>query len=126
MLSENEDSEIQFAESVLTPVADYYYEMYNININSAEEQIFLYGVEEPHLQFLIGVESETADILRDLVGLDDVVPLLVAVDLPNRRYAVMEYGIEITTDTVKDFLMKLLNHDLSFVDITEATVERHS
>lgn len=107
-------------------MADYYFKIHNINISSAEEQLLLNCVEDPYLQFIIGAEGETSDILRDIVGLDDVVPLLVAIDLPNRRYALMEYGIEITTESVKDFVMKLLKHDLSFVAITDETVERNS
>lgn len=79
--------------------------------------------EDPYLQFLVGVDSETTDILRDLIGLDDVVPLLVAIDLPNRRFAVMEYGVEITVATVDDFVTKVLKNDLSFIDITDERVE---
>ncbi|KAJ8930933.1 hypothetical protein NQ314_016221 [Rhamnusium bicolor] len=52
---------------------------------------------------LVGVDSETSDIIRDLIGLDDVMPLLVAIDLPNRRFAIMEYGIEITNESVNEF-----------------------
>lgn len=79
--------------------------------------------EDPHLQFFIGVDSETTDLLRDLIGLDDVLPLLVTIDLPNRKFAVMEYGVEITVASVGDFVTKVLLNDLSFIGITEERVE---
>lgn len=68
---------------------------------------------------MIGLDSETSDILRDLVGLDDVVPLLIGVDIPNRKFVVMEYGIEITVETVNDFVEKFQKGDLKFHDINE-------
>nr|XP_023020667.1 nucleoredoxin-like [Leptinotarsa decemlineata] len=120
---DGEDTEVQFAESVLAPAAENYYETSNINFSSAQEDFFLNIEEDPYLQFLIGVDSETSDILRDLIGLDDVMPLLVAVDLPRRRFAVMEYGLEINNESVNEFVMKLLKNDLSFIDITEDKVE---
>lgn len=60
------------------------------------------------------MDSEASDILRDLIGLDDVVPLLIGVDIPNRRYVVMEYGLEINVDTVCDFVEKFQKGDLKF------------
>jgi len=57
------------------------------------------------------------------VGLDDVVPLLVAVDIPNRRFASMDYGVEITPDSVNDFVKKFQLNDLKFRVISEEGVE---
>ncbi|XP_049824373.1 nucleoredoxin isoform X2 [Aethina tumida] len=112
---DGEETEIQFAESVLTPAADKYYKAHNINFNSLQDEF----EDDYFLQFLIGLDSETSDILRDLIGLDDVVPLLVGIDIPNRRFAVMEYGVEITVNTVSDFVEKFQRGDVKFVDINE-------
>lgn len=116
MFSDSEETDIQFAESVLTPTADAYYERHNINFNSPQQDLFL--DEDRYLQFLIGLDSDTSDILRDLVGLDDVVPLLVGIDIPNRRYVVMEYGVEITVESVGDFVEKFQKGDLKFQRLT--------
>lgn len=35
----------------------------------------------------------------------------------------MEYGVEITVDSVDDFVTKVLKNDLSFIDITDERVE---
>lgn len=105
------------------PAADNYFKTHNINFSSAQEALFSNCEDDPHLQFLIGVDSETTDILRDLIGLDDVIPLLIAVDLPNRRFAVMEYGVEITVASVDEFVTRVLKNDLSFINITEERVE---
>nr|CAI5870314.1 unnamed protein product [Callosobruchus analis] len=120
---DGEDTEIQFAESVLTPAAENYYKINNINFSSAQEDFFLGCQDDPCLQFLIGIDGETSDILRDLIGLDDVMPLLIAVDLPHRKFAVMEYGVEITNDSVENFVAKMLKQELSFIDITDDRVE---
>lgn len=122
-ITDGEETEIQFAESVLAPAADNYFKTHNINFSSAQEALFLNCEDDPYLQFLIGVDSETTDILRDLIGLDDVLPLLVAIDLPNRRFTVMEYGVEITLASVNDFVTKVLQNNLTFIDITDERVE---
>ncbi|KAG5873758.1 hypothetical protein JTB14_008328 [Gonioctena quinquepunctata] len=119
---DGEDTEVQFAESVLLPAAENYYKTNNINFSSAQED-YLNVEEDPCLQFLIGVDNETSDILRDLIGLDDAMPLLVAIDLPARKFAVMEYGIEINNESVNDFVMNLLKNDLDMIDITDEKVE---
>ncbi|KAJ8958021.1 hypothetical protein NQ318_002025 [Aromia moschata] len=119
---DGEETEVQFAESVLTPAADNYYTAHNINFSSAQEDV-LFSCEDSFLQFLVGIDSETSDIVRDLIGLDDVMPLLVAIDLPNRRFAIMEYGMEITNESVTDFVTKFQRNDLKFINITEERVE---
>lgn len=103
---------------MLTPAADAYYKRHNINFNTPQQDLFL--DEDRYLQFLIGLDSDTSDILRDLIGLEDVVPLLVAVDIPNRRFAVMEYGVEITVESVGDFVEKFQNGSLTFQNLTDA------
>ncbi|XP_076256641.1 nucleoredoxin-like isoform X2 [Rhynchophorus ferrugineus] len=120
-----EDTELQFAESVLIPAANNYYKTNNINYSSMfEDRLFSACDQDDYfLQFLVGTDSESTDILRDLIGLDDVVPLLVAIDIPNRRFATMEYGVEITTDSVNDFVRKFQINDLQFKDIADEGVE---
>ncbi|KAK9876013.1 hypothetical protein WA026_011130 [Henosepilachna vigintioctopunctata] len=114
---DGEETELHFAESILTPAADAYYKKHNINFNSFQEDFLLSVENENYLQFLVGLDSETSDILRDLIGLDDVVPLLVGVDIPNRRFAVMEYGIELNVDSCSDFVDKFQNGNVEFVGI---------
>lgn len=117
-ITDGEETEIQFAESVLTPAADAYYKRHNINFNSPQEDLFL--DEDRYLQFLIGLDSDTSDILRELIGLEDVVPLLVGVDIPNRKYVVMEYGLEITVESVGEFVEKFQRGDLKFQQLADA------
>lgn len=50
-------------------------------------------------------------------------PLLVAIDIPNRRFAVMEYGVEITVDTVGDFVERFQKAEVKFIDINDRVVE---
>ncbi|CAH0549111.1 unnamed protein product [Brassicogethes aeneus] len=116
---DGEETELQFAESVLTPTAEKYYKKYNINFSSLQDEFFSNFEDDSFLQFLIGLDSETTDILRDLIGLDDVVPLLVAIDIPNRKFAVMEYGVEITVNSVSDFVEKYQKGEVKFVDIND-------
>ncbi|ERL85769.1 nucleoredoxin [Dendroctonus ponderosae] len=122
---DSEETEIQFAESVVMPAANNYYKMNNINISAIpEDRLFSSCDQEDNfLQFLIGTDNESTDILRDLIGLDDVVPLLVAIDIPNRRYATMDDGTEITSETVNDFVRKFQLNDLTFKGISEEGVE---
>lgn len=73
------------------------------------------------MQFLIGLDTETSDILRELIGLEDVVPLLVGIDIPNRQYVVMEYGVEITVESVGDFVEKFQKGNLKFERLTDSS-----
>ncbi|EFA04807.1 nucleoredoxin [Tribolium castaneum] len=123
---DGEETELQFAESVLSPAADSYYKKHNINFNSAPEDFFSNCEDDHYLQFLIGLDSETSDILRDLIGLDDVVPLLVGIDIPNRRFAVMEYGVEITVDSVSDFVERFQKGEVKFIELNERVGEEQS
>ncbi|KAF5301096.1 hypothetical protein FQA39_LY10915 [Lamprigera yunnana] len=115
---EGEETEVQFGESVLTPAADSYYKQHNINFNTPQEEFAITSCDDYYLQFLVGVDTETSDILRDLIGLDDVVPLLVAIDIPNHRFAIMEYGLEITADSVINFVKQFEKGDLQFRSIS--------
>ncbi|XP_044764176.1 nucleoredoxin-like [Coccinella septempunctata] len=118
---DGEETELHFAESILAPAADAYYKKHNINFNALQEDLLLSVENENYLQFLVGMDSETSDIVRDLVGLDDVVPLLVGIDIPNRRFAVMEYGVELTVDSCSDFVDKFQDGNVKFIDINERT-----
>lgn len=117
---DGEDTEIQFAESVLQSAADLYYQRHNINFNSQLEEIYNnFEDDERFVKFFIGVDTDTtSDLLRDLIGLeDDVVPLLIAIDLPKHRYVTMEYGLEINVESVIEFIEKYQNGTLKFCDI---------
>ncbi|KAJ8921255.1 hypothetical protein NQ315_013727 [Exocentrus adspersus] len=120
---DGEDTEVQFAETVLAPIAENYYKTHNISLSCASEGYFLDSEDDSFLQFFVGIDNELSDILRDLIGLDDVIPLLVALDLPNTRYAIMEYGLEITNGTVEDFVTKLQKNELNYVNMSDERVE---
>lgn len=123
IFSDGEETEVQFGESVLTPAANAYYKKHNINFNAPQEEFFSGSSDDHYLQFLVAVDTETSDVLRDLIGLDDVVPLLIAVDIPNRRFAIMEYGIEITAESVNNFVEQFQKGDLQFRSISERAIE---
>ncbi|XP_053987533.1 nucleoredoxin-like isoform X1 [Hylaeus volcanicus] len=102
---EGEDSEIQFAESVLLPAAQTYRKDrpdYDPNYDDPDDI----------LQFYVALDCETSDILREFVGLDDAVPLLTAIDIPRGVYVVMEDGAEITVDSVQQFVEGFRNDKL--------------
>lgn len=105
------------------PTAENYYKSHNISLSCVQEGYFLDSEDDPFLQFFVGVDSELSDILRELIGLDDVIPLLVALDLPNTRYAIMEYGLEITNESVDEFVTKLQKNELEYVNMTDERVE---
>lgn len=54
------------------PAANIYYKMNNINISSVpEDRLFSTCDQDDYfLQFLIGTDNESTDILRDLIGND--------------------------------------------------------
>jgi len=64
-----------------------------------------------HLMIFL-IQCETSDILREFIDLDDAVPLLTAIDIPRGIYVVMEYGAEITVDSVQQFVDGFLNNKL--------------
>lgn len=124
IFSDGEDTEVHFAESVLTPVAEAYYEKFNINFSAQQDENCLYNWEDDsYLQFLIGSDNEASDIIRDLIGLDDVVPLLIVLDIPSRRFVTMEYGVEITVSTVTKFVDEFRRGELSLQCIDDKVSE---
>lgn len=60
---------------------------------------------------------ETSDTLRDLIGLDDSVPVLIILNLPEGTWAIIEEGISISKETVQDMVTKFLNNTLPTVFI---------
>ncbi|XP_077268094.1 nucleoredoxin [Temnothorax americanus] len=120
---EGDDCEIQFGESVLLPAAQIYRRDqpdYDPNYDDPDDD---------SLQFYIALDCETSDILREFIGLDDAVPLLTAIDIPRGIYVVMEYGAEITVDSVQQFVDGFLNNKLPINKIaavhkTSKTTER--
>lgn len=146
LFPDGEDSELQFAESVLLPAAESYFEEYSMlhpgfypyQISPDEETIdFEYSFtstsdkthssgppnkrKNKYLQFLIAVDTDAADMLREHIGLDDAVPLLTAIDFPKNRLSIMQYGAEITTDSVQNFLDNYLSGQLEFQSLRPFT-----
>ncbi|XP_059054761.1 nucleoredoxin-like [Achroia grisella] len=130
---DDEDSEIEFAESVLTPSAESYYEECSIQYpgfcpyqNSSDDETmdFDYPTSKhsrvkkksfKHTMFYIGVDgADSADMLREHIGLDDAVPLLTVIDFPKQKLVTMKYGDEITTDSVQNFVDAYLSGNADF------------
>ncbi|XP_047522327.1 nucleoredoxin-like [Pieris napi] len=130
---DDEDSEIEFAESVLMPAAESYYEECSIqypgfcpyqNSSDDESMDFDYSTTKSskikkksfkHVMFFIGIEgSDSADMIREHIGLDDAVPMLTAIDFPKQRMVTMKFGDEITTDSVQNFVDAFLSGNAEF------------
>ncbi|XP_053616888.1 nucleoredoxin-like [Plodia interpunctella] len=130
---DDEDSEIEFAESVLTPSAESYYEECSIQFpgfcpyqNSSDDETIDFDYptsrhsrlkKKPfkHTMFYIGIDgTDSADMLREHIGLDDAVPLLTAIDFPKQRMVTMNFGDEITTDSVQNFVDGYLSGNAVF------------
>ncbi|CAH2237160.1 jg11133 [Pararge aegeria aegeria] len=131
---DDEDSEIEFSESVLTPSAESYYEECSIQYpgfcpyqNSSDDETmdFDYTTTKTssrtrkksfkHVMFYIGIDgTDSADMIREHIGLDDAVPLLTAIDFPKQRMVTMKYGDEITTDSVQNFVDSFLSGNADF------------
>ncbi|GBP23884.1 Nucleoredoxin [Eumeta japonica] len=134
---DEEDSEIDFAESVLTPAAESYYEECSIQYpgfcpyqNSSDDENFDFDYPTTktssrlkkktfrHVVFYIGIDgTESADMLREHLAIDDAVPLLTAIDFPRQRMVTMKYGDEITTDSVQNFVDTYLSGNADFKSI---------
>lgn len=129
---DDEDSEIEFAESVLTPSAESYYEECSIQYpgfcpyqNSSDDETmdFDYPTTKTrmkrkpfkHVMFYIGIDgTDCGDMLREHISLDDAVPLLTAIDFPKQKLVTMKYGDEITTDSVQNFVDAYLSGNADF------------
>ncbi|XP_047538451.1 nucleoredoxin-like [Vanessa atalanta] len=130
---DDEDSEIEFSESVLTPSAESYYEECSIQYpgfcpyqNSSDDETmdFDYSTTKSstrkkksfkHVMFYIGIDgTDSADMIREHIGLDDAVPLLTAIDFPKQRMVTMRNGDEITTDSVQNFVDAFLSGNADF------------
>ncbi|CAG9558892.1 unnamed protein product [Danaus chrysippus] len=128
---DDEDAEIEFSESVLTPSAESYYEECSIqypgfcpyqNSSDDESMDFDYSTKTSrkkkpfkHVMFYIGIDgTDSADMIREHIGLDDAVPLLTAIDFPKQRMVTMKYGDEITTDSVQNFVDAFLSGNADF------------
>ncbi|XP_038213494.1 nucleoredoxin-like [Zerene cesonia] len=129
---DDEDSEIEFAESVLTPSAESYFEECSIQYpgfcpyqNSSDDETmdFDYSTTKTsrikkkfkHVMFFIGIDgTDSADMIREHIGLDDAVPLLTAIDFPKQKLVTMKYGDEITTDSVQNFVDAFLSGNADF------------
>lgn len=68
--------------------------------------------------FYIGIDgTESADMLREHISIDDAVPFLTAIDFPRQRMVTMRYGDEITTDSVQNFVDTYLSGNADFKSI---------
>lgn len=68
-----------------------------------------------HVMFYIGIDgTDSADMLREHIGLDDAVPLLTSIDFPKQRMVTMKNGEEITTDSVQNFVDACLSGNADF------------
>lgn len=68
-----------------------------------------------HVMFYIGIDgTDSADMLREHICLDDAVPLLTAIDFPKQRMVTMKFGDEITTDSVQNFVDTYLSGNADF------------
>ncbi|CAK1552398.1 unnamed protein product [Leptosia nina] len=130
---DDEDSEMEFAESVLAPAAESYYEECSIQYpgfcpyqNSSDDETmdFDYSTTKSskikkksfrHVMFFIGIDgTDSADMIREHIGLDDAVPMLTAIDFPKQRMVSMKFGDEITTDSVQNFVDAFLSGNAEF------------
>ncbi|XP_039299128.1 nucleoredoxin isoform X2 [Nilaparvata lugens] len=100
---ENEE-DFNFGKSVLTTAA-----------SNAQMQADGFNLYSPI--FFIAFDSNTSEWLRDYVGLDDDAPLLTIIDLPLGRISVMEYGVDISEESVNEFVASFLNDTLPFTFI---------
>ncbi|XP_022905705.1 nucleoredoxin-like [Onthophagus taurus] len=116
---DSEETEVQFAETVLNPIAESYFKRNNINLNTVYDEFFQ---DDNFLQFLIAPDCDATDLLRDLIDLDEVVPLLIALDLPARKYAPMEYGVELTIDSITEFIERFQSGQVKIRRISNETV----
>ncbi|XP_067014881.2 nucleoredoxin [Anabrus simplex] len=107
---EGDDGELEFAESVLLPAAEEYRMQYHLQD------------DDDFIQFFIGCDCDTSDLLREFIGIDDAVPLLTAIDIPSGRMGVMEDDEEITEDSVKRFVARFLDGSLMTTDIVSNTL----
>lgn len=102
-LEGEDDEEVDFAENVLTPAAEW--------VLQNEENM------DYQLNFFIAPDSDTSESLRDFVGIEDASPLLTAIDFPINRFSVMEYGEEITPASVKTFVSNFVLNKLKFLPV---------
>ncbi|XP_054281073.1 nucleoredoxin-like [Macrosteles quadrilineatus] len=105
----DEDEDLEFGEAVLLPVAEWI----------ASRSLHL----DYELLFFVAVENEASESLRSFTKLEDASPLVTAIDFPLNRFSVMEYGAEITEDSVKTFVSNFISNKLPFrpISMSEST-----
>lgn len=62
-------------------------------------------------------QSDISETLRRYLRIEDVSPLLTLVDFPLGRFAVMEYGKEITEKSIMNFVNQFFNNELTYLPI---------
>ncbi|RZF46810.1 hypothetical protein LSTR_LSTR012033 [Laodelphax striatellus] len=98
--SENED-DLRFGESVLTTAAK------SVQMEADE-------FSSSPIIFFVAFDSNTSEWLRDYVGIEDDAPLLTIIDLPLGRISIMEYGVDISEESVNEFVASFSNNTLPF------------
>lgn len=63
------------------------------------------------------MQSDSSDNLREFIGIDDAVPLLTLINIPEGTWTVLEDGVEISEEVVKEFVAKFLNNELQMQSI---------
>ncbi|XP_077995351.1 nucleoredoxin-like [Glandiceps talaboti] len=91
LFTEGEEADIISATDIVQPVAEEI-------IDKAKEK-----GDDPPLLFFIGGDDEVVDSIRDFCSLDDKVPLLTILDIPEQYIYIYE-AEDITPETVKKFV----------------------
>ncbi|XP_070571556.1 nucleoredoxin-like [Ptychodera flava] len=91
LFTEGEEADMTAATEIIQPVAE---EICNKYKDTGED---------PPLLFFIGGDDEIVDSIRDFCALDDKVPLLTILDIPEQFLYIYD-GEDITPETVKQFV----------------------
>ncbi|KAK6620627.1 hypothetical protein RUM43_010920 [Polyplax serrata] len=100
---EGDDTEMEFAETILSRVVKDFVEKYQN--------------DEIPLEFFVASDNETSDTLREFIGMDDIVPLLTVVNIPDGTWTALEEGIDVTEETVMEFVNKFVKNELPMQSI---------
>lgn len=55
--------------------------------------------------------------MREFIGMDDIVPLLTVVNIPDGTWTALEEGIDVTEETVMEFVNKFVKNELPMQSI---------
>uniref|UniRef100_T1J2S8 DNA repair and recombination protein RAD54-like n=1 Tax=Strigamia maritima TaxID=126957 RepID=T1J2S8_STRMM len=86
LFCEGDKKEVEACHNLLLPIAEE---------NTHKDETLL---------FFVGAESEVCESLREFAELEDAVPLLIIVDIPEGKCYELEDDIEITSEIVRSFV----------------------